>query len=158
MFVISNCHISLFVVEEHYAYINGLYNTSSAFPCTCSFYNISCNGFGRGASSDTLCLEGNYVSVHVCVLWCAIRARTGFGKKVCWGKPGPLRFGCSDCTGPDGDNGMSFCQLLGWLGSVCYLLIVFHGELSMHRSVPAFYSCSSDGRLFPSSHKINEYK
>lgn len=34
-------------------------------------------------------------------------------KKCVLGKRGPLRFGCSECTGPDGDNGMSFCQLLG---------------------------------------------
>lgn len=34
-------------------------------------------------------------------------------RKRVLGKPGPLRFGCLECSGPDGDNGMSFCQLLG---------------------------------------------
>lgn len=110
--------------------------------------------------------SGNYLPVplclcasHVCVLQSDIGGCCrGAGGGLRWGKAGPLRFACSDCTGPDGDNGMSSCQLLGWLGGVCYLLIVFHGELSMHRSVAAFYSWSCDGRPFPPSHKINEHK
>lgn len=57
-----------------------------------------------------------HAAVCVCEFMC-VYVTSGPGealvKRMCWGKPGPLRFGCSDCTGPDGDNGMSFCQLLG---------------------------------------------
>lgn len=62
------------------------------------------------------------IFLFVWVLRFDIGEWTGFSKKVCvvggwvggWvGGLGPLRFGSSDCSGPDGDNGMSFCQLLG---------------------------------------------